>query len=69
MSSKLNRYIVINPYQDISASYNLDLGSNALKYAEQNARKWYGKIVAEFTDGNRKTIRDFGNNSNQDNSQ
>ncbi len=58
--NKITRFIVNNPNQEISSSYNCSLGEDkAKKYAEFNAKRNKGVIVAQKADGSESVIADF----------
>lgn len=63
--TKVVRYIVYIPHQEIPVSYNLAIGndehgrSNSLKYAKITAKAWYGSIVEELSNGEFKELRNY----------
>lgn len=61
LRSRPLRYIAINPYEDLSTSYNHAFWGETKAYgwAVANAKPRGGKIVCEYVDGTTKVVRDF----------
>lgn len=61
MANKILRYIVYlyNVPQELSPSYNTDLGKNALIYARVTAINYKGILVAENQDGSLTEIKNY----------
>jgi len=59
-TQRIARFVVHNPDEAISASYNTGLGEkNAECYAYYNARLNKGRVIAEYLDGTTATQKDF----------
>lgn len=55
------RYISYNPGEEISASYNVGLGTKAAYgYAIDNARQRGGQVVCEYADGAFEVVKNYG---------
>lgn len=60
LNKRIARFIVNNPDEAISASYNTTLGDkNAENYASYNAKMNKGQVIAQYLDGTSTLYKDF----------
>lgn len=59
-NKRIARFIVNNPDEAISASYNTTLGDkNSENYASYNAKMNKGQVIAQYLDGTSTLYKDF----------